>query len=139
MGKFVDNADVTGRYEGTFPSDRMTWLTTRIDDVEADLMLMVPSLNVADVAQIAPARLQRVKALVADKVLELYRNPERARSRTDTAGPYSDTTTFDSGRAATRAYFTDDEVRNIRLHAKRSNLGVARVKPWLPEPLGRRR
>jgi hypothetical protein len=140
MGKFVENADVTGRYEGTFPSDRMAWLTTRIDDVEADLMLMVPSLDVADVGQIAPARLQRVKALVADKVLELYRNPERARSRTDTAGPYTDTTTFDSGRSATRAYFTDDEVRNIRLHARRSNLGVARVKPWLPGPLpqGRR-
>lgn len=136
MGKFVEPADVTDRYEGDFPSDRATWLATRIDDVEADLILMVPSLDVTDVGQIAPARLQKVKALVADKVLELYRNPERARTRTETAGPYSDSTTFDSGSAATKGYFTDAEVANVRLHTKRSNLGVAHLKPSIPrEPL----
>jgi hypothetical protein len=79
MGKFVEEADVTDRYEGDFPSGRLTWLETRIDDVEADLILMVPSLGVP-VDQIDPTRLQRVKALVADKILELYRNPERART-----------------------------------------------------------
>jgi hypothetical protein len=131
MGKFVEEADVTDRYEGDFPSGRLTWVETRIDDVEADLILMVPSLAVP-VDQIDPTRLQRVKALVADKILELYRNPERARTRTETAGPYSDSTTFDSGKAALRGYFTDDEVRNVRLHPKRSNLGVARVRPFIP-------
>ncbi|OCB57642.1 hypothetical protein A5677_16895 [Mycobacterium malmoense] len=132
MGRFVQPADVTDRYEGTFPADRSTWLDKRIDDVEADLILMVPSLDVTDVGQIAPTRLQKVVALVADKVLELYRNPERARTRTETAGPYSDSTTFDSGRTGTRGYFTDDEVANIRLRTKRSNLGVAHVKPSIP-------
>lgn len=131
MGRFVQPTDVTDRYEGTFPDDRATWLTTRIDDVEADLILMVPSLAV-DVDQIDPTRLQRAKALVADKVLELYRNPERARTRTETAGPYSDSTTFDSGRTATKGYFTDDEVANLRTHQKRSNLGTAHVRPSLP-------
>jgi hypothetical protein len=132
VGKFVEPADVTDRYEGTFPTDRSTWLAKRIDDVEADLILMVPSLDVTDVDQIAPARLQKVRSLVADKVLELYRNPERARTRTETAGPYSDSTTFDSGRTGTRGYFTDDEVANVRLRTKRSNLGVAHLKPSIP-------
>lgn len=127
MGKFVEPDDVTKRYEGTFPADRSDWLATRIDDVEADLILMVPSLAV-DVDQIAPTRLQRAKALVADKVLELYRNPERARTRTETAGPYSDSTTFDSGRTGTKGYFTDDEVANLRLRKNRSNLGTAHVR-----------
>jgi hypothetical protein len=84
------------------------------------------------VDQIAPTRLQKVRSLVADKVLELYRNPERARTRTETAGPYSDSTTFDSGRTGTRGYFTDDEVANVRTHKKRSNLGVAHVAPSIP-------
>ncbi|MDM3894753.1 hypothetical protein [Mycobacterium intracellulare] len=127
MGKFVEPDDVTKRYEGTFPADRSDWLATRIDDVEADLILMVPSLAV-DVDQIDPTRLQRAKALVADKVLELYRNPERARTRTETAGPYSDSTTFDSGRTGTKGYFTDDEVANLRLRKNRSNLGTAHVR-----------
>lgn len=131
MGKFVEPADVTDRYEGTFPSDRSTWLDRRITDVEADLILMVPSLAV-DVDQIDPTRLQKVQALVADKVLELYRNPERARTRTETAGPYSDSTTFDSGSTGTRGYFTDAEVANVRLRTKRSNLGVAHLKPSIP-------
>lgn len=126
MGKFVEPDDVTKRYEGTFPADRSDWLATRIDDVEADLILMVPSLE-ADLDQIAPTRLARVKALVADKVLELYRNPERARTRTETAGPYSDSTTFDAGRTGTKGYFTDDEVANVRLRNRRSNLGTVRV------------
>lgn len=133
MGRFVDQGDVVGRYEGDFPTGRLAWVDLRIDDVEADLVLMVPSLAVS-VTQIDPTRLQRVKSLVADKVLDLYRNPERARSRTETAGPYSDATTFDSGRASPRGYFTDDEVRNVRLHPKRSNLGVARVQPFVPGP-----
>lgn len=137
MGKFVDQDDVAGRYEGNFPSGRLAWVDLRIDDVEADLILMVPSLAVP-VDQIDPTRLQRVKALVADKILDLYRNPERARTRTDTAGPYSDSTTFDSGRSAPRGYFTDDEVRNVRLHPKRSNLGVARVRPFVPSSHPRR-
>jgi hypothetical protein len=132
MGKFVDESDVTDRYEGKFPDDRLTWLSTRIDDVEADLILMVPSLGVP-VGEVDPTRLQRVKALVADKVLELYRNPERARTRTSTSGPYSDSvTTADTGRVSPKGYFTDDEVRNVRLRAKRSNLGMAAVKPFRP-------
>lgn len=133
MGKFVVEADVTVRYaEGAFPAVSMAWLTQRITDVEADLILMVPSLA-APVDQIDPTRLQRVQALVADKVLDLYRNPERARTRTSTSGPYNESvTTGDTGRVSPMGYFTDDEVRNVRLRTKRANLGMAHVKPFRP-------
>lgn len=132
MGKFAELDDVTTRYEGDFPTDRDEWVELRIADVEADLILMVPSLD-EPVDQIASTRLQRAKSLVADKVLELYRNPERARTRTQGAGPYSESmTTFDTGKASIRGYFTDDEVATLRLRSKRSNLGVAHIKPFIP-------
>ena len=129
MGKFASETDVTDRYEGDFPSDRLAWVSTRIEDVEADLILMVPSLGVP-VDQIDPTRLQRVTALVSDKVLELFRNPERVTQHTTTFGPLSEALSYQ--RSSPRGYFTDDEVRNIRLKTKRSNLGVARVKPFIP-------
>lgn len=132
MGRFVEPVDVTDRYEGDFPSNRSTWLTKRIDDVEADLVLMVPSLDVEDVSQIAPARLQKVKALVADKILDLYRNPERARTFTQGAGPYNESRTYDNGKSVPKGYFTDEEVANLRLRKQRSNLGVAHIKPSIP-------
>lgn len=132
MGKFADESDVTDRYEGEFPDDRADWLETRIADVEADLMLMVPSLT-APVNEIEANRLQRVKALVCDKVLELFRNPERVNTRTSTSGPYSDSVTYQSGnRVSPRGYFTDDEVRNVRLRTRRSNFGVIKIKPFIP-------
>lgn len=132
MGKFAEIEDVTDRYEGDFPSGRESWVEIRIADVEADLILMVPSL-VAPVDEIGPARMARAKALVADKVLELFRNPERARTRTQGAGPYNESvTTYDSGKSHVRGYFTDDEVATLRLRSHRSNLGVARVRPFIP-------
>lgn len=131
MGKFAELDDVTARYEGEFPTEREDWAELRIDDVEADLILMVPSLT-EDVDQIAPARLARAKALVADKVLELYRNPQRARTFTQGAGPYNESvTTYDSGKAV-KGYFTDAEVTSLRLRTKRSNLGVAYIKSTNP-------
>lgn len=134
MGKFAEVEDVTARYEGDFPPEREDWVDLRIDDVEADLILMVPSLS-EDVDQIDPTRLARATALVADKVLELYRNPERARTRTEGAGPYNETmTTYDSGRTPAKGYFTDAEVATLRLRSRRANLGVAHVKPFLPHP-----
>lgn len=132
MGKFAQLTDVTNRYEGDFPADREAWVGVRIGDVEADLILMVPSLA-ADVDQIDPTRLDRAKALVADKVLELYRNPERARTRTEGAGPYNETmTTYDSGKAPAKGYFTDDEVATLRLRSAAANLGTAYIKPFTP-------
>jgi hypothetical protein len=128
MGKFAELGDVTARYEGDFPTDRDDWAVLRIDDVEADLILMVPSLDVP-IDQISPTRLQRVKALVADKVLELFRNPERLTQHTTTFGPLSEAMSYQNSRVSPKGYFTDNEVSTIRLRSKRSNLGVARIKP----------
>lgn len=129
MGKFAELDDVTTRYEGDFPAEREDWVELRIADVEADLILMVPSLD-EPVDQIASTRLQRVKALVADKVLELFRNPERVTQHTTTFGPLSEALSY--ARTSPKGYFTEDEVRNIRLRTKRSNLGTAHVKPFNP-------
>jgi hypothetical protein len=134
VGKFAELDDVTTRYEGDFPAEREDWVELRITDVEADLVLMVPSLD-EPVDQISPARLQRVKALVADKVLELFRNPERVTQHTTTFGPLSEALSY--ARTSPMGYFTEDEVRNIRLRTKRSNLGTAHVKPFNPHA-GRR-
>lgn len=132
MGKFADLDDVQDRYEGEFPDDRDDWVELRIADVEADLILMVPSLEAAE-AEIGSTRMARAKALVADKVLELFRNPERARTRTQGAGPYNESvTTYDSGKNSVRGYFTEDEVATLRLRSRRSNLGTARIKPFVP-------
>ena len=43
--KFAELLDVVGRYEGTIPADRHTWVELRIADVENDLMGLVPSLR----------------------------------------------------------------------------------------------
>jgi hypothetical protein len=132
MGKFAELDDVKNRYEGEFPSDREAWVELRIADVEADLILMVPSVEASE-DEIGPTRMARAKALVADKVLELYRNPERARTRTQAAGPYNESvTSYDTGKTSAKGYFTDEEVSTLRLRSRRSNLGVARVKAFIP-------
>lgn len=132
MGKFAVQADVTDRYEGDFPTDRLAWVDTRITDVEADLVLMVPSLG-ASTDEIGTTRMQKAKSVVADKVLELFRNPERVTQHTTTFGPLSEALSYN--RSAPRGYFTEDEVRNLRLRTRRANLGTARLTtPHLQDP-----
>ena len=86
MGRFVKADDVKNRYEGVIPNDRSTWLTTRIDDVEADLILMVPSLGVGDVGQIAPPRAdppppEKLRDPFAEDTVTLTRQIGRKRGR----------------------------------------------------------
>lgn len=124
MGIFADQSDVTGRYEGDFPDDRLPWVDLRISDVEADLILMVPSLGIpAD--QIEPNRVAKAKSLVANKVLDLFRNPERYQQHNE--GPYGGN--YGSVKLVSE-FFTAAELQSVRLRTKRSNLGVARVAPW---------
>lgn len=134
MGKFAVGADVTDRYEGEFPSDRLAWVDTRILDVEAVLLALVPSLDVP-LEDIDDGRKARAKALVCDKVLDLFRNPGRVNQQSTASGPYSESTTFLSGlaqRGVGGISFTEDELRLLRLRSKRSNLGVIRVQPFIP-------
>lgn len=129
MGRFADRLAVTDRFEGTIPTDRYTWVDTRILDVEAILIGLVPSLSAPD-SVIGIARLARVKTLVCDKVLDLYRNPGRANQRTETVGPFSDAVSYPGDNRSTSIAFTQDELRAVRLRTKRSNLGMAKVAAW---------
>jgi hypothetical protein len=135
MARFAEVSDVTSRFEGTIPSDREEWVQTRIDDVEAVLTGLVPSLA-ASWDDIDDGRKARVKALVCDKVLDLYRNPGRVNQQTQTSGPYSESTTFLSGlaqRGVGGISFSPDELRGVRLRNRRTNLGNTKLAPWRPE------
>lgn len=129
--KFASVSDVTSRFEGTFPADREGWVQLRIEDVEAELMARVPSLRVP-VVEIAPDRLRQVKRLVADKVLDLYRNPDGASQVSQTM--QQDTMSRSYSRDAYRGKiaFTDDELASVRLKTKRPRFGTATIAPWSP-------
>lgn len=80
--KFADRDDVVSRFEGTFPSDRLAWVDVRLTDVENALMGAVAELRkpIEDIQSRAELRdddtyLDRVKSLVCDKLLQLFRNP----------------------------------------------------------------
>lgn len=130
MGRFADVSDVTDRFEGTIPDSREDWVDTRILDVEAILVGLVPSL--APGQEIADDRAARAKALVCDKVMDLYRNPGRVNQQSNTSGPYSESTTF-AQRGVGGISFTADELRLVRLRNKRTNLGTTKLGPWRPE------
>jgi hypothetical protein len=132
MGRFADLDDVTSRFEGIIPSDREDWVETRITDVEAVLTGLVPSLEEDD-SVIGSARLARVKTLVCDKVLDLYRNPGRVNQQSQTSGPYSESITFLAQRGVGGISFTADELRTVRLRNRRTNLGTTKLGPWRPE------
>lgn len=128
MGRFAGFDDVADRFEGAIPNDRRSWVETRVADVEAVLVGLVPSLGESDDV-IGVARLARVKTLVCNKVLDLYRNPEQATQRTQTTGPFSEGVSFNRSTG----WFTTEELRSVRLRNRRANLGSTKLAPWRPE------
>lgn len=139
QGKFASTADVSARFEGAFPDSRVPWAITRIGDVESELMFQVPSLrkSIDDItAESAaagdPDRLNRVKSLVANKVLDLYRNPDGASQRSTTT---PDITTsrgwYASDPTRGRVQFTVDELNKVRLHTRRQKFGTIHVSPGM--------
>ncbi|WP_454232153.1 hypothetical protein [Mycolicibacterium fortuitum] len=141
QGKFASQDDVTSRFEGTIPSDRLPWVAVRIRDAESELMGQIPSLRKSleeitaeSIAAGDPDRLNRVKLLVCEKVLDLYRHPERASQRSTTT---PDITTSRSWYASDptrgRVQFTDAELDSVRLKKRRkSKFGTVGVAPWQP-------
>lgn len=136
-GKFATQEDVTSRFEGTFPSNRLAWVNTRIDDVENELMYQVPSLR-KDLATIGsesaaagdPDRLKRVTSLVAEKVLDVYRNPNGPVTQHSTATP--DITTsraWSPDPTRGRVQFTPAELDKVRLHTRRQKFGTIMIAP----------
>lgn len=142
QGKFASQEDVTGRFEGgasAFPSNRLPWVMLRIGDVESELMFQVPSLRkpLDDIAEDSaaagdPDRLNRVKFVVADKVLDLYRNP---------GGPITSNATTTPDITTSRSYapdptrgrveFTAAELDRCRLHRPRKRFGSIQIDPGL--------
>lgn len=140
QGKFASAEDVTSRFEGTIPSDRLPWVNVRIGDAERELMGKVPSLRksieeiVADSVEAGDEdRVNRVRTLVAEKVLDLYRNPERASQRSTTT---PDITTsrawYASDPTRGRVQFTSEELDGVRLRRRKKRFGTIGVAPWQP-------
>lgn len=144
-GKFVTTDAVADRFEGTFPSDRSDWLAVWIPAVENELISEVPSLATIDVTAdpystdpvIAAVgrRVERVKTLVIDKLLDMFRNPDGAVTVADSMDGISSSRSY-SGRlyAGTRGSgisFTEDELNRVRLRKTPSpKLGTYGVSPW---------
>lgn len=116
MGVYAQFADVANRYEGELPEDRRTWVELRIDDVEAELFGFVAALA-EDVSTTDPPRAARVRRLVCEKVLALYRNPDGAVavSSSSTMGSFAEASSRTLAGVATGAWFsfTDDELIRV--------------------------
>jgi hypothetical protein len=125
MGTFAQFTDVQAEFEGVMPSSRETWVDAKIDAVESRLIGLVPSLSTLTVG-IDPARFGRVKHLVVEKVLQLFRNPSGVTQQT--AGPYS--TAYGPATSSGSITFTPEELSTIRQRNKKANLGVATIAPW---------
>jgi hypothetical protein len=142
-GKFVTAGDVTARFEGNFPSNRVTWLKWRIIDVESELMNQVPSIANLDVlTDPDPAfypttaegrRVRAVRGLVIDKVLEIFRNPNKYQSHTSTFDGQSSSYTLSGSKDESNAgvEFTAAELNRVRVKKKRrSSIGNYGVTPF---------
>lgn len=133
MGDYADFNDVKDRYEGELPSDRQTWIEARIDDVEAELIGLVPSLADADlVTQSDPARAARVRRLICEKVLTLFRNPDGAMAISNQAGQFSQTRTIHRTQPGSWLAFTDQEL--LRVGYVRASAGSVPLRAYYYEP-----
>lgn len=143
-GKFVTSDDVVARYEGNFPSGRVTWLKWRILDVESELMNMVPSVAALSVDAdpdpgVYPAtaegrRVRSVRTLVIDKVLEMFRNPDKFQSKISTMDGLSESRTYQAskdGPSSAGVEFTEAELNRVRIRKKRRPaIGNYGVRPF---------
>lgn len=131
--KFTTVEDVKSRYvEGTFPTDRDTWVQLRIVDVESMLIGLVPSLGTTPVNDIAPDRRLRVVALVADKVLELYRNPRGAASADQSMLGLSASEHYRATTTSQAIWFSQQELDSVRPTGirRRPRIGTWMAAPW---------
>lgn len=133
--KFADPADVTSRFEGTFPSDRLGWVDVRLEDVENALMGVVPELRrtVEDIQERAEARgdagyLNRVKALVCDKVLQLFRNPTGAYQRSVTVDDVAESWSLSRQASSATISFSSDELASVWFSDY--NTGSVKLVAW---------
>nr|WP_152665934.1 hypothetical protein [Mycobacterium sp. UM_NZ2] len=144
-GMFVTPEDVIGRFEGNFPKHRIPWLALRIGDVENELIGEVPSLAELDVnadpkspnreVRAAARRVGRVRTLVIDKLLDLFRNPDGATTVSDAHEGISSSRSYAgrqyAGTGETGISFTEAELNRVRVRKpQRPKIGNYGVSPW---------
>ena len=131
MAKFAEFDDVAARYEDDIPGERDEWVELRLDDVESELIGLVPSLA-ADISTLDAARVARVKRLVCDKVLALYRNPDGALTISNTEGPWSESRTLPGSRVEPGSWvnFTDQELRRVGAVIETGSAGSVLLRAW---------
>lgn len=125
MSIFANFPDVQAEFEGVMPSSKSAWVEAKIDAVESRLIGLVPSLTSLTLVS-DPARFGRVKHLVVEKVLQLFRNPAGATAQT--AGPFS--SSYSPTVSTGLITFSREELSTVRLRTKKANLGVAKLAPW---------
>ncbi|QIG58386.1 head-to-tail adaptor [Mycobacterium phage Cornie] len=138
QGKFVTTGEAVARFEGDFPTNRVDWLAWRIFDVENALMGLVPSLRKQvesifedSVAAGDEGRLDRVRSLVVDKVLSIYRNPGGVYQQSQTVDDVVESRSYYRNASTATISFTDDELAQVRLRGRRRpKLGSIPVDPW---------
>ena len=117
MGVYASFDDVAARFEGELPAEQEDWVVARIDDVEAELFWWVPALADGAILVTDPARAARVRRLICEKVLALYRNPDGAMAVTVSSdmGLVKDTETRTISRTSHGSWlsFTDDELARV--------------------------
>jgi len=126
---FADRDDVRAHFEGVIPSSRDTWLDAKIDAAESLLVSLVPSMATATDAD----RLARAKAMVADAVLRVYRNPSGASQEVASVYSVSRSKGADSGRL----FFPEDELDALRGAGRRRQVGTIQARPWRVDVFGR--
>lgn len=126
---FATRDDVRAHFEGVIPSSRDAWLDAKIAAAESLLTSLVPSMATTTDA----ARLERAKAMVAEAVLRVYRNPSGATQETASVYSVSRAKGVDSGIL----YFPDGELEALRGSGQRRRFGTIGVKPWRVDVYGR--
>jgi hypothetical protein len=126
---FATAEDVRARFEGVIPESRNDWLAAKIGDAESLLTSLVPSMATTT----DETRLARAKAMVADAVLRVYRNPSGVTQESASVYSVSRSKGADSGVL----FFPADELDALRGAGRRSRLGTIPVSPWRVDVFGR--
>ncbi|MGV9540924.1 hypothetical protein ACWDSF_06325 [Nocardia beijingensis] len=126
---FATAEDVRARFEGVIPSSRDPWLDAKIADAESLLTSLVPSMATTT----DETRLARAKAMVADAVLRVYRNPSGVTQETASVFSVSRSKATDSGVL----YFPEGELDALRGTSRRRQFGTIQTSPWRVDVFGR--
>ena len=127
MGVYAEFDDVADRYEADMPTERQSWVELRIDDAEAELLGLVPDLQ--DPGEVPADRAGRVRRLICDKVLALFRNPDGAVTISNTLGPYAASRTL-TGKTGSWVSFTADELAAVGYVAPTGTTGSVALRAW---------